>query len=201
LLFRSLTRSRTRNNPETLRGFCLAAWLAGTVFTLLKGIDRNPWGVGIFDLDLVVLLTGYLFLSFSSVRAAIFAIGQGLLIDIFSSGPTGLSPLIYFGVFWSIYLGSLFFNFETAKGQVIIVSSAVMMKWAMWQIAHFFLSQHMALTPSLICTAAVAIIGTGLITPWLYAAFDDMRRPSGKEDAPALEEISEPQWINDRYRW
>lgn len=190
-----------RNNTQALRGFCLAAWLAGMVFTLLKGIGRNPWGVGMFDLDLIVLLTGYLFLSFGSIRAAIFAIGQGLLMDIFSSGPMGLSALIYFGVFWSIYLGSLFFNFETAKGQVIIVSSAVLMKWVMWQGARFFLYPHTAFSPSLIYTAAVAIVGTGLITPWLYAAFDRLRSPAGKEDAPGLEEVNEPQWMNNRYGW
>lgn len=156
--------------------------------------------MGIFDLDLTALLTGYLFLSFGSIQAAIFALGQGLLMDIFSSGPTGLSALIYFGVFWVIYLGSFFFNLEAAKGQIIIVSLAVFVKTAIWQGSVIFLYGAFVFSPSWACTAAVSIVGTGLIAPLLYALFDRWRgAAAGEDDCPALEDIENSPGVKDHY--
>ena len=172
----------------------------GAAFTLLKGIDRDPWGMGIFDFDLLTLLTGYLFLSFGRTQAGVFALGQGLLIDIFSSGPDGLSAFIYVSVFLGIYLGSLFFNFQTVKGQIIIVSLAVFLKHATLQAASVLFFGSMVLSTPLFFAAAVSIIGTGLLTPLLYGFFDRLRGiPAGEEDAPALEDLKDPTWENDRY--
>jgi hypothetical protein len=174
--------------------------LTGVAFTLLKGIDRDPWGVGVFDLDLLTLLTGYLFLSFGHIQACAFALGQGLLIDIFSSGPNGLSTLICVSVFLAIYLGSLFFNFQTVKGQIIIVSSAIFLKNAMWQGVTALLSGGIVFSTSFFCVVTVSIIGTGLLTPFLYTTFDRLRGVSGREeDAPVLENLKDPTWENDHY--
>jgi len=165
-------------------------WLAGVLFTLLRGIDRNPWGVGIWDLDLLVLLTGYLFLSMGSIQAAVFALLQGLFTDVLSGGPTGLSALIDFGVFWFIYLGSLFFNLQTVKGQIIVVSSAVVTKLVMWEGAILFFYGEVMVSSAMVCQSVVAVIGTGLVAPWLYALLDRLRGDiSGEEDAPVLEEM------------
>lgn len=179
--------------------FCLAAWLSGIAFTLLKGIGRDPWGVGVFDLDLVILLTGYFFLSFGHIQAGAFALGQGLLIDIFSSGPNGLSALIYTGVFLGIYLGSLFFNFQTVKGQIIIISLAVFLKNVTWQAVAALLFGSVILSTSFYFAGTVSIIGTGLLTPVLYAIFDRLRGIPGGEEAPSLEDLEDPAWENDRY--
>jgi len=170
------------------------------VFTLLKGIDRNPWGLGIFDLDLITLLTGYLFLSFGHIHAAAFALCQGLLIDIFSGGPTGLFALIYLGVFLGIYLGSLFFNFQTVKGQMIIISWAVFLKDATLQTVTAVLFGSVFFSTSLLCSRAVSIIGTGLLTPFLYAIFARLSGiPGGDEEASSLEVSKDPTWENERY--
>jgi hypothetical protein len=186
------------SNEKDQSYFCLAAWLTGIAFTLLKGINRDPWGVGIFDLDLITLLTGYLFLSFGRIQAGTFALGQGLLIDIFSSGPNGLSALIYVSVFWGIYLGSLFFNFQTVKGQIIIVSLAVFLKNATWQAVTALLFGSIVFSTSFFYAGAVSIIGTGLLTPVLYGIFDRLRGVPGEEEAPALEDMKDPTWENDR---
>jgi hypothetical protein len=180
--------------------FCLAAWVTGVVFILLKGIHRDPWAVGVFVLDLLTLLTGYLFLSFGHVQAGAFALGQGLLLDIFSSGPNGLCALIYVSVFLGIYLGSLFFNLQTVKGQIIIVSLAVLLKNVMWQAVIALLSGSMVFSTSFFCGASVSIVGTGLLAPVLYGAFDRLRGvPRGEEDAPVLEDLKDRTWENDHY--
>jgi hypothetical protein len=155
--------------------------------------------VGIFHLDLITLLTGYLFLSFGRIQAGAFALGQGLLIDILSSGPNGLSALICVSVFWAIYLGSLFFNFQAIKGQIIIVSLTVFLKNAMWQGVNTFLFGSIIISTSFFFTAAVSIIGTGLLTPLLYAIFDRLRGVPAGEEAPALTDLKEPPWVNDHY--
>ena len=178
----------------------MAAWLAGVVFTLLKGIHSDPWGLGIFDLDLITLLIGYLFLYFGHIHAAAFAVGQGLLMDIFSSGPAGLSALIYLVVFLGIYLGSLFFNFQTVKGQIIIILLAVFLKNATGQGVTALLFGNSDFSRSIFCARAVSIIGTGLLTPVLYAIFDRLGRgPGQKEEASALEVLRDPPWEEDRY--
>jgi len=170
------------------------------LFTLLRGVQRDPWGIGVFDLDLLTLLTGYLFLSFGRIQAGVFALAQGLLIDIFSSGPNGLSALIYVIVFWAVYLGSLFFNFQTAKGQIIIVSLAVLLKNVTWQAATALLSGSILFSKTFFCAAAVSIIGTGLLSPALYTLFDRLRGvPGGEEAAPALEDLTDRIWEDDRY--
>ena len=167
--------------------FCLAVWAAGALFTLLKGIDRNPWGVGIFDLDFLTLLIGYLFLSFSRIQAVAFALIQGLFVDVFSSGPNGLSALSYLSVFWGIYGVSLFFNLENTKGQIIIISSAVFLKNITLVAIIAFVSGRFDLSRSFFYAAAISVVGTGLLAPILYAFFDRLRDTSEKErDAQAL---------------
>ena len=174
--------------------------MAGIVFTLLKGVGRDPWGVGIFDLDLITLLTGYLFLSFGPIQAAAFALGQGLLIGVFSSGPSGLFGLVSLGVFWTIIIGSLLFNFQTAKGQMIIISLTVLLKNGAWHGIAVALFGNALLSLSSLYTAIVSVIGTGLLAPFLYTVLDRLRGvPTGGEDAPQLEDVKETSLVNDHY--
>lgn len=171
--------------------------MAGVLFTILKGIDSDPWGIGIFDLDFLTLLTGYLFLSFSPIQAGAFALGQGFLIDILSSGPNGLFALIYVSVFSAIYISSLFFNFQAVKGQIIIVSLTVFLKNVTLQALIVFFSGSIGFSASFLCGAAVSIIGTGLLAPVLYTIFDRLMGLPGEEDAPALEDLKDRTWEND----
>jgi hypothetical protein len=152
------------------------------------------------DVDLVTLLTGYIFFSFGQIQAAAFALGQGLLIDVFSSGPSGFSGLLYMGVFWAIYLGSLFFNLETPKGQMIVISLTVLLKNAAWQCLFAILFGKFMISASFLYAAIVAVVGTGLLAPLLYAVFDRLRGiPPGGEDAPELDDVTDRHLIKDYY--
>ena len=164
--------------------------MLGVLFTLLKGVRTDPWGVGVFDLDLLTILTAYLFLSFGRIQAGVFALGQGFLIDIFSSAFDGLFIFLYLIVFWGIYLGSLFFNFQTPKGQILIVSLAVLFKHVMLLAVLALFSTRVVFSTSFLCASTVSVIGTGLITPILFGLFNRFKGISGREDdAPSLEEL------------
>ena len=172
--------------------FCVATWLFGILFTLLKGVHINPWSVGFFDLDFLAILTGYIFLSFGPIQAGAFALGQGFFIDIFSSGLHGLFLFLYLIVFLGIYSGSLFFNLQTAKGQMIIISLSIFLKNVMLLGVLALFSGNIVFKTSFFGAAAVSIIGSGLITPLLFNLFDRLSGICKREDdAPFLEELQE----------
>ena len=146
--------------------------------------------MSIFDLDLLTILTAYLFLSFGRIQAGTFALGQGLLIDIFSSGLHGLFAFLYLSVFWGIYLGSLFFNLQTAKGQIMIVSLAIFFKSIVFLTVLSLFSNSIVFSKSFLSASAVSIIGTGLITPIFFIFFNRLRDVPGREaGAPSPEEL------------
>ena len=143
-----------------------------------------------FDLDLLTILTAYLFLSFGRIQAGVFALGQGLLIDIFSGGVHGLFAFLYLNVFCAIYLGSLFFNLQTAKGQIMIVILAVSLKNIVFLTVISLISNSIVFSKSFLGASAVSIIGTGLITPILVSLFNRLGGIPGKEaDTPVSEEL------------
>ncbi len=182
-----------KNSEERRPYLIIAAWLTGIAYTLIKGIFSDPWGVGVFDVDLISLLTGHLFLSVGSVQAAVFALGQGFLMDVFSVEPRGLSALAYMGVFCCIYLGSFYLNLQTAKGEVILISSLVMARWAIWGGILFFLHGGLVMDRSLAIRAGVSILGTGLLAPALFPLFDRLRGSSAQEEGETpLEGLKAP---------
>ena len=80
--------------------------------TLTKGKWLNLTGSEYLTLDLLTIITAYLFLSYRKMVAGSFAFFQGLLIDIFSGGMHGLYTSLYLSVFGGIYLGSRFFDLQ-----------------------------------------------------------------------------------------
>jgi len=143
--------------------------------------------VSIFDLDLLTILTAYLFLAFGRIQAGAFALGQGLLIDIFSSGLNGLFAFLYLSVFWGIYLGSLFFNLRSVKGQMIIVTVTIFFKNIMLIAVLTLFFNNIVFSTSFLRSSAISIIGTGLISPILFFFFNRLRDVLGREaGAPSL---------------
>jgi hypothetical protein len=146
--------------------------------------------VSFFDLDLLTILTAYLFLSFGRIQAGVFALGQGFLIDIFSGGVHGLFAFLYLGVFCAIYLGSLFFNLQTAKGQIMIVILAVSLKNIVFLTVISLISNSIVFSKSFLGASAVSIICTGLVTPIFVSLFNRLGGIPGREaGAPVSEEL------------
>ena len=62
------------------------------------------------------------------MSAGIFAFGQGFIMDIFSTGLLGLFTLLYLMVYWSVNLGSRFFDLNSRRGLFILVTISVSVK-------------------------------------------------------------------------
>ena len=141
----------------------------------MTGIWGDPWGFDFFDLDFLAILTAYLFLTFGQIAAGIFALGQGFLIDVFSGGLQGLFTASYLSVFFVVLLGSRFFNLLIPKGQIIIVSLAVLLKNAMLLILLRIFSQDIVHSKALLLVSLVSICGTGLVAPLFFQLFNHFR--------------------------
>jgi hypothetical protein len=103
-------------------------WMVSLFFVLMKGSIINFFGIHFFDIDLVIIITTYLLLMDEETGAGVFALSQGLLIDVYSGGPLGLFTLLYLVLFLSIHIGSGFLDIRLAKGQAIIILIAVLLK-------------------------------------------------------------------------
>ena len=153
-------------------GFYIVVWLAGGIVTLLTGIWSDPWGFDFFDLDFLAILTAYLFLAFGQIGAGIFALGQGFLIDVYSGGLHGLFTASCLVVFFAILLGSQFFNILNPKGQIIIVSLAVLLKNAVMLILLSIFSQDIVYSKTFLSVSLVSICATGLAAPLFFKLFN-----------------------------
>jgi hypothetical protein len=97
-------------------------------YVLMKGSIMSYIGLSVFDVDLVIIIIIFLLFMEAETGAGVFALSQGLLIDIFSGGPVGLFTLLYLTVFLSIHLGSRFLDLRAVRGQVTVILLAVLLK-------------------------------------------------------------------------
>ena len=142
-----------------------------------------------FELDFLTILIAYLFLNSGRTAASTFAFGQGLLIDIFSGGLHGLFPLLYLSVFGGIYIGYRFFNLQNPKGQVLLVSLAVLLKKAMFYVVLTVFSPEIIFSgvyilisgSSAICTGVIALIAFCLFNRLKTISFKDVNGASANE--------------------
>jgi len=77
-----------------------------------------------FHLDLLTILTAFAFLTGGAVTAGVFAISQGILVDLFSQGHLGLFPLLYLTALGCMAFCRGLFELHHPKGQLIIVTTA-----------------------------------------------------------------------------
>ncbi len=146
----------------------------------------NLIGSDSFDLDLLTILIAYLLLFYRPVPVGFFAFGQGLLIDLFSSGFHGLFTFLYLGVFGGIHLGARFFNPQGTKGQVIIITLAVLLKKALLLTALNAFSRELIFSKFFLFTSVASAICTGMVGSILFyllnglrgVSFDDALGPS-----------------------
>jgi cell shape-determining protein MreD len=151
-------------------------------FTLVKGKWMNLMGSNLVNLDVLTILIAYLFLFYGNTATATFAFGQGLFMDLFSGGLHGLFTLLYLGVYGGIILGYRFFDLQGPKGQMIIISLAVLMKELLFLIMLAVFYQNMTFSKDFFVISGVLAIVTGLIAPLLFYVFDCLRAES-PEDA------------------
>lgn len=137
-------------------------------------INQGP--IRFFALDLVTIITAYLLIYFGTAGAVVFAIGQGFLIDTFSSGLLGLFTLLYLLTFMSIKLGSSFFDLDSVRGQIFLIFIAVFLKeiFLIAFLKAFAMEIFISLTDLL--SFVTSALFSGLIAPILFFIFNQISR-------------------------
>lgn len=152
--------------------FYVFVWFLGLVFTLIKGKSANLTWSFCFELDFLTILIAYLFLFYRLTSVAAFAFGQGLFIDVFSGGLHGLFTFLYLSVFGVIYLGSQFIDLQDFKGQVMIISVAVLLKKIVFLMMLTLFPLEVVFSETFILKSMASAIVTGLIGPVLFHLFN-----------------------------
>ncbi len=98
---------------------------------LVRGSFLNQRWLEFVDLDLLTILIAYLWIHYGQTGAGLFALGQGVMMDLFSGGMMGLFALLYLAVFLAIQMGSRFFHLQTFRGLMILILIAVLLRQLM----------------------------------------------------------------------
>jgi rod shape-determining protein MreD len=120
-----------------------------------------------FDMDLVIVITASLLIRSGSAGAAIFAFGQGMLIDLLSAGFLGFFALLYVISFLCLELGARFFDLASVQGQFLLVGLVVLVKeFVLVGLLDAF-GFEVVLSASLFFWFGASAFFTGLIAPLL----------------------------------
>jgi len=80
------------------------------------------------DIDIAVIIIVYILAYRGEIGAGIFALGQGLLTDIFSGGMWGCYTILYLMIFLFIKFFSRPFDLFSTFGQIAVVFITVLIK-------------------------------------------------------------------------
>lgn len=141
---------------------------------MVKGDLFNLVGSGLFEIDLLLILLVYVFAALGPVRAAIFAFGQGLLIDLFSSGLRGLSVCVYLTVFWGVFWGSRYLNLEDTRGQASTVFLAFFLKQGVFFGLVSVFYEDTVLPENCLLMFILSGVITGLMAPPVFSLLNRM---------------------------
>jgi rod shape-determining protein MreD len=157
-------------------------WVAGLVFTLLKGRLMHTVGFHSLDLDLLIVVIVYLLTRYGHTASCAFAFGQGLFIDVLSGGTRGFFTLIYLAVFWGLHFGSRFFDPESTRGQMILVALVLLLKKCLFFGLLVLFVPHVAVPRSFPIMIGGSMLITALSAPLFFMFFDYLLALSPVDD-------------------
>jgi len=120
------------------------------------------------------------------VGAAIFAFGQGMLIDLLSAGFLGLFALLYVISFLCLELGARFFDLRSVQGQFILVGLVVVIKELVLVGLLDAFAFEVVLSASLFLWFGVSAFFTGLIAPFIFSILKTVQIRTGGESREAV---------------
>jgi hypothetical protein len=129
-----------------------------------------------FDVDVGIAMIAYVMISFGSTWAGVFAVGQGMMMDLFSAGPLGLFPLLYLAAFLAIEWGCRFFDLHSSRGQVLLVCIAVCLKSSILLLLLSVFSYSVPGPSSIMVRLGASAVATGLLSPVCFYVFNRLRR-------------------------
>jgi rod shape-determining protein MreD len=132
----------------------------------------------LLELDFLAILTAFLFMRSGDSAAGVFAFGQGLFIDLFSGGRAGMFGGLYLCAFGVIYLACRFFHLHRPRGQIVIVSCAVLVKKLMFLLLVTVFSLEIAFLGSYLLESLASALITGLLAPPFFIFFKHLMKSS-----------------------
>ena len=120
------------------------------------------------DVDLVIVLTVYLFVFYSETGAGIFAFGQGLIIDVFSGGMPGLFTLLYLVAFSIIKLASRPLDFLSTGGRIAVIFITVLLKSFLMVILIYLFYLEITFSVADFVSFVFSAIFSSFIAPFLF---------------------------------
>jgi len=152
----------------------ILAWFVCLFFVLIKGNLINHAMLIFFDVDLVTITIAYLLVYHGDTGAGIFAFIMGTIIDIFSACPLGLFTFLYLTIFLGIKPGSLLFDLLSARGQITLVTLAVLLKAILFVTFLYLLSPEMTFASSNILAFASSAICSGMVAPFVFYIYNSI---------------------------
>ena len=129
------------------------------------------------DIEVVVIINVYLIAHGSETGAGIFALGQGLLTDIFSGGIWGFHAILYVIIFLFIRLLSRPFDLLSAFGQIALIFISVLVKeFISIPLLHLF-SLNTNISSYDLFMYMVSALSSGLIAPLIFYLLNSIGRP------------------------
>jgi len=141
-------------------------------------------GSAIPGVDISALLICHLFIRSGIKGAFLFAIGMGLLADIYSGGGHGIFLLAYAVSFGGIHASALFMDLEHPRGQIIIVTLCAFLRriGLVPGFIAFSFGQH--LPGGFFWGGMVTAALTGLLAPFVFYLLDKLiLRIEGEEES------------------
>lgn len=151
------------------------SWVVSTFLILVKGDLTHLTSVPI-DIDFVVIITVYLLAYRGERGAGIFALGQGLLTDIFTGGIWGFQTILYIIIFVFIRILSNPFDLTSVSGQVAIISMAVLLKEVLMVLLLHMFSLDIDLSYFNFLLFIISALFSGLIAPLLFCLLNSLGR-------------------------
>lgn len=151
-------------------------WLVGVAIILVRGDVANQIKVVLFEVDLVTIMTGYLLISHGQAWSGLFAFGQGLLMDCYSAGLVGLFALLYMTAFLGISIGSRFFDPDSPRSMILLVTVAVLIKGLLFMVLLNAFSFETGFHPSSLLSIPLSAVISGILAPFVGQVFNQTDR-------------------------
>lgn len=120
------------------------------------------------DVEVVIVITVFLLAHGSETGAGVFALGQGLLTDIFSGGIWGFYTILNVIIFLFVKIIFRPFDLSSAFGQISIIFIVVLVKEFLQIPILFLFSLNMNFSFSYLLISIVSALSSGLITPLIF---------------------------------
>ena len=126
-------------------------------------------------MDLVIIIVAYLLVFNGATGAELFALSQGLLVDVFCGGLLGLFTLSYLTVFLGMNLGSRLLDLRSARGQIIIICLAVLVKGILLFTFLNVFPLEIHVSGLVLCGFAASAACSGLLGPGVFYLLNHLK--------------------------